>query len=106
MLPFGSMKAQATGALFGALRQCGPRLHVIPLYADEITLQLCQVLGEDPVYLQKKNRAGLQVGLCRTAGRVLLESLGKQLAGGPEDHTKVRILTASHGFWNPPCFWP
>ncbi|CAE7201329.1 warA [Symbiodinium natans] len=36
-------------------------LHVIPLYADETTLQLCQELGEDAAYLQKKNRAGLQV---------------------------------------------
>ncbi|CAE7947399.1 unnamed protein product, partial [Symbiodinium sp. KB8] len=36
-------------------------LHVIPLYADSTTLQLCRVLGEDPAHLQKKNRAGLQV---------------------------------------------
>ncbi|CAE7194480.1 unnamed protein product, partial [Symbiodinium necroappetens] len=36
-------------------------LHVIPLYADDTTLQLCRVLGEDPAHLQKKNRAGLQV---------------------------------------------
>ena len=35
--------------------------HVIPLYADEITLELLRHLAPDPRYLKKGNRAGLRV---------------------------------------------
>jgi len=35
--------------------------HVIPLYADDITVDLCRILGDDEKYLAKMNRAGLPV---------------------------------------------
>lgn len=35
--------------------------HVIPLYADDTTVELCRILGDDEKYLAKMNRAGLPV---------------------------------------------